>query len=111
MNRAELRRNKKDEAKHNKTFVLTQDQINELQKQAADKAIELMAERSFVLMMGLPLEILITEEYWKKSAKKRLPKFMDDVLTLYKAYQNGLISFEEIEADLWEFAGIRCENK
>lgn len=111
MNRAELRRAGKEQQKHNKTFVLTQDQINEIKKQAADDAIGLMAEKAFVLMLGLPLEILITEEYWQKSAKKRLPKFMDDVLTLYKAYQNGLISFEEIEADLWEFAGIRCENK
>ena len=70
MNRAELRRTEKEQKKLTKTFVLTQEQINEIKKQAADDAIELMAEKTFVLMLGLPLEILITEEYWKKSAKK-----------------------------------------
>jgi uncharacterized protein YdiU (UPF0061 family) len=110
MSRADLHRVQKEEKKQKKTFTLTKEQLNEVKRQAADDAIEVMAERAFILMLALPLEVLITENYWKKSAKKKLPKFMDEVLRLYTGYQNGQITLKEMEDDLWEFGGLKCER-
>lgn len=108
MTRSEFRRAQKQESKKTKTFTLTQQQIDIMKDEAVTEAIK----TSFILMLALPLEVLITEDYWKKSAKKKLPKFMDEVLRLYKGYESGMITLEEMEADLWEFAGIRFgENK
>ena len=106
MGRAELRRSQKDQVKKMKTFTLTQDQINVIKEAAVKDAVE----KSFILMLALPLEVLITEDYWMKSAKTRIPKFIDDILNLYNAYEEGSISIEEMEKDLWDFAGVRCRS-
>ena len=103
MNRAELRRTEKEQHKKTKTYTLTQEQITDLKETAVKEAVE----KAFTLMLALPLEVLITEEYWMKSAKKRMPKFIEDVLRVYRGYQNGAISIEEMEKDLWDFAGIK----
>jgi hypothetical protein len=107
MNRAELRRAQKEDEKKTKTFVLTQDQINIIKEDAVNAA----TEKAFMLMLTLPLEVLISEEYWIKSAKKRIPKFTDEVLKLYKAYESGNITMDDMKKDLWEFAGIRVGDK
>lgn len=90
-----------------KTFLLTQDSIDKIKETAAKEA----AAKAFILMLALPLEVLITEEYWMKSAKKRIPKFIDDILNLYKAYEEGSISLEEMKEDLWTFGHIRLESQ
>lgn len=107
MNRAELRRVQRDESKKAKTFVLTQEQIDSLKKEAINEAVD----KAFILMLALPLEVLLSEEYWMKSAKKRLPKFMDEILKLYKAYESGNIDLKDMEDDLWEYGGIRVGGK
>lgn len=105
MNRAELRRAQNEQKKKTKTFVLTQEQIDQMKEETINEA----AAKAFFFMLAIPLEVLITEEYWKKSAKKKIPKFINDMIQLYKAYEEGSISMEEMESDLWEFAGIRCD--
>ena len=114
MNRAERRRlqkeDKKNELNEEKKFVLSQSDVVAIQRQAAEDAIKLLSKRTFIMMMALPLEVLITEDYWMKSAKKKIPKFMDDLLRVYKGYESGQLTMEEMKSDLWEFAGIKCES-
>lgn len=107
MSRAELRRTQRDDVKKTKTFILTQEQIDAIKKQAVDEAVD----KAFILMLALPLEVLLSKEYWEKSAKKRLPKFMDEVLKLYQAYESGNIELKDMKDDLWEYGGIKVENK
>lgn len=107
MSRSELRREQRDQQKKTKTFTLTQIQIDELKK----KAVEEATDKAFMLMLVLPLEVLISEGYWLKSAKKRMPKFMDDILSLYDSYESGHLSMEEMEKDLWTYGGIKCSTK
>lgn len=111
MDRAEFRRVRKEILKKDKIFTVTQAQIDMMKQEAYDQAIKEVSEKAFILMLALPLEVLITEEYWMKSAKKRMPKFIDDILKLYKAYEEGSISMEEMEEDLWTFGGIRCRSQ
>lgn len=105
MNRAERRRAEK-QAKKDKvtTYNLTQEQINQIKQEASKEAID----TAFTLMLALPLEVL-KEKYWAKSAKRRLPEFVDDVLSLYENWDTGLLTIEEMREDLWEYGGIKLE--
>lgn len=106
MNRAERRRAEK-QAKKDKvsTYNLTQEQINQIKKEARDEAID----TAFTLMLAIPLEVLIGDGYWAKSAKRRLPKFLDDVLSLYDSWNKGVLTIEELREDLWNIGGIKLQ--
>lgn len=102
MNRAERRRaGKKDKVV---TYNLTQEQINRIKQEASKEAID----TAFTLMLALPLEAL-KDKYWVKSAKRRLPKFLDNVLSLYDSWNKGELTIEELREDLWEYGGIKLE--
>lgn len=117
MNRAERRRAEK-KAKKDKvaTYNYTKEQLDALiragvkaeveniRKQARDEAVD----TALTLMLALPLEVL-KDKYWVKSAKRRLPKFMDNVLSLYDSWNRGEITIEELREDLWEYGGIKIE--
>lgn len=62
-------------------------------------------EKAFFMMLTIPLNVLV-HDYWPKSAKKKVPEFMKEVLSLYDSFQNGTVSFEELVAVLKEYAGM-----
>lgn len=62
-------------------------------------------EKEFFMMLTIPLNVLV-HDYWPKSAKKKVPEFMKEVLSLYDSFQNGTVSFEELAAVLKEYAGM-----
>lgn len=106
MNRAERRRAEKQANKAKfPTYNLSQEQINKIKQDASREAVD----TAFTLMLALPLEVLISEGYWEKSAKRCLPKFMDEVLSLYDSWNKGVLTMEELRDDLWEFGGIKLE--
>lgn len=61
---------------------------------------------AFMLMLAFPLRVLM-RDYWQKSARDRLPAFVDKVLEMYADYENGKISLDEIQSDLWEYGNVR----
>lgn len=102
MNRAERRKaGKKAKVA---TYNITQDQINKIKQEARDEAVNV----ALTLMLALPLEVL-KDKYWVKSAKRRLPKFLDDVLSLYDSWNKGVLTIEELREDLWNYGGIKLE--
>ena len=105
MNRAERRRADR-QAKKDKvaTYNLTQGQINQIKQEAREEAVEI----AVTLMLSLPLEVL-KEKHWVKTAKRRLPKFLENVLILYNNWNKGLLTIEDLRADLWEYGGIKLE--
>ncbi|WFR56406.1 hypothetical protein QA584_22760 [Anaerocolumna sp. AGMB13025] len=107
MNRAEIRRNQREQSKSTKTYTLNQSQIDQIKKQAVEDAVD----KAFFLMMALPCEVLANEGYWEKSARQRMPKFIDEILSLYAAFEQGVVTMEQMELDLWDIAGVRLERK
>lgn len=83
MNRAERRRLAKSAQKEKeKTYVLTQDQIDEMKRDAVDKA----TRRAFLMFLSIPVMVLHDKFGF---GKKRLSKFMHYALVWYEAIQNN----------------------
>ena len=72
----------------------------------AKKAEGQATERAFLYMLAIPLNVLVND-YWSKSAKKRAPKFIDDVIKLYEAVQDGIVSDGELADLLEDMAGVQ----
>lgn len=109
MNRAERRRQEREQKKANKTYNLNRDQIAELKSKAQEDAQKLAVDTAFTLMLAIPLVVLTGEGYWEKTAKKRLPKFIDEVLSLYDSWEKGVLTIEELREDLWKYGGVKLE--
>jgi hypothetical protein len=92
--------------KKQKTYTLTQAQIDQIKADATEEAVN----QAMVLMLTLPLEVLITD-YWPKTAYKRGQEFIEKVLALYHRWENGEVSMDELKEDLWEYGGIRFEYR
>lgn len=106
MTRAELRRKQREKEKSTSTYTLTVEQIENIKKDIYTKAVRDV----LVMMLAIPCEVL-SNDYWKKSAKQKLPKFVEECLSLYRSYEQGIVTMEEMEQDLWELAGYKVENK
>lgn len=79
----------------------------ELKKNIAKNDKE-ATEKAFFYMLAIPLNVLASK-YWKKSAKKQLPKFIDEVIGMYEAVQNGVVSHEKLAESLKNMAGVEIE--
>ena len=117
-NRAEMRRLKRQEEKKTATYNFTLEQLKaqverevaeewakkteELKKETADKTLGM----AMILLYTLPMQVL-KEYYWKKSYAKRLPGFVNHLLDLYQAWDNGKLDMDQAEAELWRYAGIK----
>jgi len=118
MNRAERRRQKREAEKKPATYNFTMDQLRaqverevaeewakkteELKRETADKTLGM----AMILLYTLPMQVL-KEYYWKKSYAKRLPGFVNHLLDLYQAWDNGKLDMDQAEAELWRYAGIK----
>lgn len=80
--------------------------MHELARQSAKKMETEATERAFLFMLAIPLNILVND-YWPKSAKKKAPKFIEDVISLYESVQDGVVSNEELADLLYKYAGVK----
>lgn len=105
MGRAERRRLEREKSKVQKTYTLTQAQIDEMKKKAVNEAVG----TAFILMLAIPIMVL-HDKYWVKTAKKRLPEFVDKCLDLWDAYNKGYVTLDELKDTLWEEGGVKLER-
>ena len=81
-------------------------------KKIADEAAKKMereaTEKALLYMLAIPLNVLVND-YWKKSAKKRAPRFIADVCSLFESVQSGAVTDLELREFLDEYADIRIE--
>ena len=105
MNRAERRRLDKEQKKQEKSYTLTQSQLDKIKADAVTEASSV----AFILMLAIPVMIL-HDKWWVKTAKERCPKFIDQCLKLYNAFDRGEVTLEELRECLWEESGIKVER-
>ena len=79
--------------------------MREIARKEAEKMEGEVAEKAFLYMLAIPLNILVND-YWSKSAKKRAPKFIEDVISLFDAVIDGYVTDEQLKELLEDMAGI-----
>ena len=102
MNRAEIRRRQKEQEKQNKVYTMTYEQIQSIRQQEYTKArqeilnkSDELASKIFKMMLVIPTNILVND-YWKKTAETRIPKFVEDCIHLYESWTSGSVNVEEM---------------
>lgn len=78
-------------------------------KKQAEQMESKAIEEAFLAMLAIPLNILIYD-YWPKTGKKRAPKFIEDVLSLFESWELGIVTSEQLTDFLKEYAGITIED-
>ena len=82
--------------------------VKESAKKAAKTIQKEATERAFLYMLAIPLNVLFND-YWQKSAKKRAPKFIEDVMSIYEAVQQGVVSDKQLSDLLFELSGLKID--
>lgn len=101
--RAEFRRLKNY---NNKTYKLTQQQIDQIKKDAEQEAMD----KAFITMLSIPSYVL-SENDWKKTSDKRIPPFIDKCLEIYEDVVSGKRSFSELIKHIETKGKISITNK
>jgi len=97
-NRAERRRQKRQEKP--KVYTLTQDQIDQMKKDAANEA----TEKAFRMFMSIPLMVLHDKFGF---GRIRGSRFMDYALIWFESVQNGETSLAEVMKIAEDLTGVR----
>jgi hypothetical protein len=82
--------------------------ILESSNKKAEELQRIAKEKAFLYMLAIPLNVLVND-YWEKSARKRIPRFIEDVISLYEAVQDGVVSEQQLADLLDEYAGVKIE--
>lgn len=82
--------------------------LREIAKKNAERLEVQATEKSFLYMLAIPLNVLVND-YWQKSAKKRAPRFLNEVIKLFDAVQEGVVSDEDLADLLKMYAGMTVE--
>ena len=87
---------KKEENRKNKTYTLTQAQIDAIKDEASSEAMD----AAFILMLGLPVMVLHDHmnDLWKKEIGGigREERFANMVLDLYDSFNRGYITLDDV---------------
>ena len=91
---------------------LTQLQIAQM-REIASKQAKAMEDRAtkeaFLAMLAIPLNVLISD-YWPKAKPAKTKKFIDEVLSLYEAWEKDIVTSEQLNDFLFEYGGVRVED-
>lgn len=82
--------------------------VARMQAVAHNKAKEMMGEareEAFIDMLLIPVQVLAFD-YWSKSAKKRMPEYVREVVSLYESVQCGAVTREELNEEFRNLTGI-----
>lgn len=118
MGRAERRRLENQRGKQVKTYNLTRAHLHNAVRQVTEgdlkrikqEAMEDAINTAMTLLLVLPMEVLM-DHYWKKTYVKKIPEFTELVLQYYERWQNGELDMDEMKKDLWEYGGVRLEER
>lgn len=79
--------------------------MKEMAKKHTQQMQNESVEMAFLFMLAIPLNVLVAD-YWPKAPKKKLEKFIDDVISLYHSVQEGVVTPQELNGFLEEMTGL-----
>lgn len=112
MNRAERRRQGR-ETETAPVYKMTVEQLKQFRDQEFERARKILADTNVKvaadimrMMLVIPVNVLVSD-YWQKTARTRIPKFVEDCMNLYKAWETGAVDMEDMQKLAEEYSGIR----
>ena len=110
MSRAEYRRMAKAEQK---TYTVTKADLDRIRREEYEKASKELEKNNraavrevFKMLLAIPTNVLISD-FWPKSAKKKIPEFVEGCVSLYDAWEAGAVHIEEMVAYTEELSGTK----
>lgn len=118
MNRAERRRIEKQQKKKRPTYHYTDEYLKNKVSGLVQKELNTTREtimndavnQAMLLLFVLPIEVLM-DHYWQDCYEEKVPEFTQYLIDYYKDWQDGKLDMEEMKKDLWEYGGVRFEEK
>ena len=104
LSRAERRQSERETAKKQKTYTLTQAQIDQMKKEVSMEA----TKKAFIMMMGFPL-LTLRDKFG--FGKERLNRFMDKMLDLYEAYEMDYVDLDDLNDTIMKETGVTLIKK
>lgn len=74
-------------------------------KEIEDKA----TKAAFLAMLAIPLNVLISD-YWPKAKPAKTKKYIEQVLSLYEAWEMDVVTTEQLNDFLFEYGGIKVDD-
>ena len=100
MGRAERRRLEKQKGKQVKTYNLTRDQLHNAVRQVTEEDLKRIKQEAMEDAINTAM-----------TYAKKIPEFTELVLEYYERWQNGELDMDEMKEDLWEYGGVRLEER
>ena len=83
--------------------------VRTIAKQEAEKMEQYAVEKGLVASMTVIFNLLI-EDYWQKTAPKRVPKLAEDAIGLWEAIIMGVVDYEDCVAYVEECTGMKFNS-
>lgn len=80
----------------------------EVADRKAKEAERIGCEKAFVYMLAIPLNILVND-YWSKTAKKKIPEFIDKTMSLFDSVEKSVVDHAELIELLEEYSGVKID--
>lgn len=84
-------------------------QMREIAFKQAKEMEDRATKKAFLLMLAIPLNVLISD-YWPKAKPTKTNKFIDEVLSLYEAWEHDIVTTEQLNDFLFEYGGVKVED-
>ena len=115
MGRAERRRLEKQKGKQVKTYNLTRSQLHNAVRQVTEEDLKRIKQEAMEDAINTAMTCLLytspSPRDRKKTYAKKIPEFTELVLQYYERWQNGELDMDEMKKDLWEYGGVRLEER
>jgi len=116
MSRAEYKRQAREGQKKEARYYVTKAQLQQMVKDEyqglIDEAVKRATDEAINVAMSLALTIpidVLMEDYWSKSAKKRIPGFAEKVVDKFDQWQRGEYDLEAARERLYENGHVKLE--
>lgn len=84
-------------------------QMREIANKQAKAMEDRATKEAFLAMLAIPLNVLISD-YWPKAKPAKTKKFIDEVLSLYEAWEKDIVTTEQLNDFLFEYGGVKVED-
>ena len=65
-----------------------------------------LTQEIWTMLLAIPTNVLIAD-YWPKTARQRIPEFVEKCMDLYHAWEQGAVDMTQMQELTEEYAGVK----